>query len=158
MQPINAAGSGWSVGGTLAALITLRRELYAQYDLPEDVIKACFAASGGFRYKHDVPAPGNSGKTYGDLMYERPQDELLAEPLHYAAGNKTPFYISWASDDFAHVKQSSQDMVAALQAESCTVASDEFAGVDHYQFNLAHGDPNHKWIRTVRDWMTKTGG
>ena len=147
---------GWSVGGTLAALITLRRELYAQYNLPSDVIKACFAASGGYRYKHDAPAPGDSGKTYGDLMYECPEDEFLAEPLHYAADNRTPFYISWAAQDFAHVMQSSKDMVAALEAEQCTVASDEFGDVDHYQFNLAHGDPDNKWVQTVRAWMTNT--
>lgn len=145
---------GWSVGGTLASLITLRRELHAPYDLPDDIIKACFAASGGYRYKHDVLAPGNSGKSYGDLMYERPEDELLAGPLHHVAGNRTPFYISWASDDFLHVKQSSQDMVAALKAEGCRVDSDEFQGVDHYDFNLAHGNPEDKWVRTVRRWMT----
>ncbi len=155
-DPGRIFAGGWSVGGTLASLITLRRELYAPYDLPDDVIKACFAASGGYRYKHDVIAPGDSGKTYGDLMYERPEDELLAEPLHYAAGNCTPFYISWAEHDFTHVKQSSQDMVAALEGEECTVASDEFAGLDHYQFNLGHGDPRNKWVETVRGWMTKT--
>jgi acetyl esterase/lipase len=155
-DPGRIFAGGWSVGGTLASLITLRRELYAQYDLPDDIIKACFAASGGYRYKHDLPAPGDSGKTYGDLMYERPEDELLAEPLHYVTGNRRPFYISWASDDFAHVKQSSQDMVAALREVGCHVASEEFAGVDHYQFNLGHGDPDNKWVQTVREWMTGT--
>lgn len=155
-DPSRIFAAGWSVGGTLAALITLRRELYARHGLPDDVIKACFAASGGYRYKHDVPAPGDSGKTYGDLMYERPEDDLLAEPLHYVTGNRTPFYISWAAHDFAHVMQSSRDMVAALEAEACKVASDEFGGVDHYQFNLAHGDPENKWVKTVREWIDNT--
>ena len=155
-DPNRLFSGGWSVGGTLASLVTLRRELYAPYGLPEDVIKACFAASGGYRYKHDVLAPGNSGKTYGDLMYERPEDELLAEPLHYVKGNHTPFYISWASDDFGHVMQSSQDMVDALKAEGCTVEYDVFNGVDHYDFNLAHGNPEDKWVNTVRRWITTT--
>jgi len=152
-NPDRIFSGGWSVGGTLASLITLRRELYAREGLPQNVIKACFAASGGYRYKYDVPAPGDSGKTYGDLMYERPEDELLAEPLHYVKGNRTPFYISWASDDFGHVVQSSKDMVAALKAEGCPVSFDEFSGVDHYDFNLAHGDPADKWVRTVCSWM-----
>lgn len=147
---------GWSVGGTLASLITLRRKLYARHRLPEDIVKACFSASGGYRYRHDVLAPGNSGKTYGDVLYERPEDQLLAEPLHYVTGNRTPFYISWASDDFGHVMQSSQDMVDALTAESCPVAADEFAGVDHYRFNLCHGSPDDKWVQTVRGWITQT--
>ena len=154
-DPDRIFSGGWSVGGTLASLITLRRELYAQNRLPEDVIKACFAASGGYRYKHDVLAPGDSGTTYGDLMYERPEDELLAEPLHHVKGNRTPFYISWASDDFGHVVQSSKDMVAALKAEGCRVAFDEFPGMDHYDFNLAHGDPADKWVGTVRSWITQ---
>ena len=149
---------GWSVGGTLASLITLRRDLYGAYGLPDDIVRACFSASGGYRYRHDVPAPGNSGVTYGELMYDRPEDEVLAEPLHYVKGNRTPFYISWAADDFGHVMQSSKDMVAALQAEGCVVASDEFPGVDHYQFNLAHGDPEDRWVRTVRSWIKETPG
>lgn len=145
---------GWSVGGTLASLITLRRELYQPYGLPDDIIKACFSASGGYRYRHDVLAPGNSGRTYGDVMYQRAEDELLAEPLHYVAGCRTPFYISWAAEDFGHVMQSSQDMVDALNAEGCRVRSDEFAGVDHYRFNLAHGSPDDKWVQTVQSWMS----
>jgi acetyl esterase/lipase len=154
-DPNRIFAGGWSVGGTLASLVTLRRDLYAQFGLPDGLIKACFAASGGYRYKHDVLAPGNSGKTYGDLMYEHPEDELLAEPLHYVKGNRTPFYISWAANDFAHVMQSSQDMANALKAEGSAVESDQFDGVDHYKFNLAHGDPDDKWIKTVCSWMTQ---
>ena len=145
---------GWSVGGTLASLVTLRRELHAPLGLPDDGIKACFSASAGYRYKYDVLAPGSSGKTYGDLMYSVPEDEQLAEPLNYVKGNQTPFYISWASKDFEHVQQSSKDMAKALEAEGSTVLSQEFGGVDHYQFNLEHGDPGNKWVKTVREWIT----
>ena len=111
---------------------------------------ACRTTSSG-------PA-SHSGVTYGDLMYERPEDELLAEPLHYVRGNRTPFYISWAADDFGHVMQSSRDMAAALEAEGCHVVAEEFAGVDHYQFNLAHGDADDRWVRTVRSWIKETPG
>ena len=145
---------GWSVGGTLASLVTLRRELHAPLGLPDDGIKACFSASAGYRYKYDVLAPGSSGKTYGDLMYSGPEDEQLAEPLNYVKGNQTPFYISWASKDFEHVQRSSKDMVKALEAEGSTVLSQEFGGVDHYQLNLEHGDPGNKWVKTVREWIT----
>lgn len=144
---------GWSVGATLASLIVLRLDLYRRYGLSDDVIKACFAASGGYRYKSDVLAPGNSGKSYGDLMYNCPQDELLAEPLLYVKGNQTPFYISWASGDFQHVMQSGRDMVDALMNEGCRVESHVFEGMDHYDFNLAHGDPKNKWVQTVCGWM-----
>ncbi len=147
--------AGWSVGGTLAALITLRRELYAEWDLPEDIIKACFAACGGFAYRADVLAPGDSGITYGDLLYHRPEDDTLASPLDHVAGNRTPFYISHASGDFEHVRRSSAAMADALRAEGVVVAYDMFDDMDHYQCNLAHGDPANRWVETVRAWATR---
>lgn len=146
---------GWSVGGTLASLVTLRKELYGEYELPEDVVKACFSASAGYRYRANLKAPGDSGITYGELMYEDPKDEVLAEPISYVAGNKTPFYVSHGTDDFEHVIRSSGDMVAALKAAGCRVAYDVFEGMDHYQVNLAHGDTSGKWVQTVRGWMTE---
>ncbi len=99
-------------------------------------------------------APGNSGITYGALMYENPADEARAEPLRYVAGNKTPFYISHGSEDFEHVIKSSGDMVAALEAAGCKVGYGTFEGMDRYQVNLAHGDKPGKWARTVRAWIT----
>ena len=154
-DPGRIFAAGWSVGGTLASLITLRRELYADYGLPEDMIKACFSASGGYRYLADVKAPGDSGITYGELIYQRPGDEVLAEPLRYVEGNRTPFYISHGEADFGHVMGSSADMAEALKAAGCTVAYDIFEGLDHYQVNLAQGDADNRWVRTVRAWMTE---
>tara|TARA_Y100000588_G_scaffold369913_1_gene439428 strand:+ start:176 stop:1072 length:897 start_codon:yes stop_codon:yes gene_type:complete len=148
---------GWSVGGTLAALVTLRHELYSSKGLPSQIVKACFAASAGYRYKYDVLAPGKSGQTYGDLMYNKVQDEVLAEPLHYVSGNKTPFYISWGSQDFNHVIQSSKDMVRALEDEGCTIISNVFEGFDHYQVNMEHGNSDNKWVKKVREWMVDPG-
>ncbi len=146
--------AGWSVGGTLAALITLRRDLYGDYGLPDGIIKACFAASGGYRYPADAPAPGNSGITYGELMYARAEDEVLGTALNYVEGNRTPFHISYAADDFGHVMDSGADMIAALKRENCVVAGEMFEGVDHYRFNLAHGDRDDRWVAAVRAWMT----
>ncbi len=145
--------AGWSVGGTLASLITLRRDLYAAWDLPDGIVKACFAACGGFAYRADVPAPGNSGITYGDLLFDRPEDETLASPLDHVDGNRTPFYISHASGDFEHVRHSSVAMADALRGEDCVVEYDVFDDMNHYQCNLAHGDPANRWVETVRAWM-----
>ena len=146
--------AGWSVGGTLAALITLRRDLYGDYGLPDGIIKACFAASGGYRYPADAPAPGNSGITYGELMYARAEDEVLGTALNYVDGNRTPFHISYGGEDFGHVMDSGADMIAALKRENCVVAGEMFEGVDHYRFNLAHGDRDDRWVAAVRAWMT----
>ncbi len=150
--------AGWSVGGTLAALITLRRDLYTEWGLPKDIIKACFAACAGFAYRADVPAPGDSGVTYGDLLYDRPGDDTLASPLDHGGGNRTPFHISHASGDFEHVRRSSAAMAEALRADGCIVAYDVFEDMDHYQCNLAHGDPANRWVETVRAWITDPPG
>jgi acetyl esterase/lipase len=152
-DPNRIFAAGWSVGGTLAALITLRRELYAGWDLPDGIVKACFAACAGFAYRADVLAPGDGGLTYGDLLYDRPGDETLASPLDHVGGNRTPFYISHASGDFEHVRRSSAAMAEALAREGCVVEYDVFEGLDHYQCNLAHGDPDNRWVGTVRAWI-----
>ena len=99
-NPARIFAAGWSVGGTLASLITLRRELYPEWNLPDGIVKACFAACAGFAYRADVLAPGDSGITYGDLIYDRPEDDTLASPLDHVRGNRTPFHISHASGDF----------------------------------------------------------
>lgn len=146
--------AGWSVGGSLASLLALRRDLYPIYGLPADIVKACFAASAGFAYPSGDPAPGNSGITYGELMYERAADDVLTAQVNYAKGNRVPFYISHGSEDFRHVMNSSAAMVAALREEDCAVACDVFEGLDHYQTNLAHGERDDRWVATVRAWMT----
>lgn len=147
--------AGWSVGGTLAALLTLRRDLAADHGLPEDIIKACFASCGGYEYPADRLAPGNSGRTYGDIIYARPEDDRLATPLAYTVGNRTPFHISHGSNDIGHVMDSSATMVEALAGEDCVVAYDIYDGLDHYDCNLTLADATDPWIETVRAWMTR---
>jgi len=146
--------AGWSVGGTLASLITLRRELYPKWGLQDGVIKGCFAACAGFTYRDDVLAPGDSGMTYGDLIYDRPEDHTMASPLDHIRGNRTPFHISHASGDFEHVKRSSAAMIEALGGENCIVEYFVFEGMDHYECNLAHGDPTNHWVEKMRSWIT----
>ncbi len=157
-DPDRVFAAGWSVGGTLASLITLRRELYPEWDLPSDIVKACFAACAGFAYRADVLAPGDSGITYGDLLYDRPEDEILASPLDHVRGNRTPFHISHASGDFEHVRRSSAAMADALRDEDCIVEYGVFEDMDHYQCNLAHGDPANRWVETVRAWISRPPG
>ena len=145
--------AGWSVGGSLASLLALRRELYPIYGLPAGIVKACFATSAGFAYPSGDPAPGDSGITYGELMYETPEDDVLTAQVDYAKGNRVPFYISHGSEDFRHVMNSSAAMAAALRQADGAVTYDVFDGLDHYQTNLAHGERDDRWVATVHAWM-----
>lgn len=155
-DPQRIFAAGWSVGGTLASLITLRRDWYRRYGIEDGVIKACFAASAGYRYRHNVMVPGNRGLTYGDLIYTRPQDEVHLEPLRYVQGCTTPFYITHGEHDFGHVAESSKDMANVLKEIGCPVDYAVDMGKDHYQHNLAHAEPTDPWIETVRAWVRET--
>ncbi len=146
--------AGWSAGGTLASLLTLRRELYRDHGLSGDTVKACFPSSSTFEVRRDAPAPGSRGIDYAQFLLERPEDDAAASPINYVAGNTTPFFISHGSDDFPHVERSSHAMVAALEDAGAPVLYRVYEGVDHYGNNLATQDADHDWVVTVRAWMS----
>lgn len=146
--------AGWSAGGTLASLITLRRELYREHGLPGDTVKACFPSSSTFQIRRDAPAPGSRGIDYAQFLLERPQDDAAASPINYVRGNRTPFFISHGSEDFPHVKRSSRAMVRALEGAGAPVLYRVYDGADHYANNLATQDADHDWMVTVRGWMS----
>lgn len=152
-DPDRIFAAGWSAGGTLASLITLRRDLYGAHDLPEDVVKACFPSSSTFQTRRDTPAPGNRGIDFAEFLLARPEDDAAASPINYVDGNTTPFFISHGSDDFPHVMESSRAMVSALGEAGAPVELRVYSGVDHYANNLASAEPNGDWTATVRDWM-----
>ena len=145
--------AGWSAGGTLAALITLRRDLYGAYGLPDEAIEGCLPSSSTFRVRRGAPAPGERGLSYGDFLLADPAEDFAASPIHYVGGNTTPFFISHGSDDFPHVEQSSREMVAALEKAGCPVEYRVYEGVDHYGNNLATQDSAHDWVVTARSWL-----
>ena len=153
-DPERIFAAGWSAGGTLAALITLRRDLYGACGLPDDAVKGCLPTSSTFQVRRDAPAPGDRGLSYGDFLLADPADDAAASPINYVgANNKTPFFISHGGEDFPHVEQSSRDMVAALEAEGCPVEHRVYAGVDHYANNLATQDAAHGWVVAARSWL-----
>jgi len=133
---------GHSVGGHIASMIALRRDLQAAAGLGAGVIRACVPVSGLFRVTNDDPTAAT------DL------DE--ASPMRWAARADLPFYVSYGSGDYDRILKENRDFIAALRTTGIALHVDELAGLDHYTANLCHADTEGTWFRTVADIVRKT--
>ena len=141
---------GWSAGGTLAALATVRQDLYPNYGLPDDVIKACFATSTPYDHRVDNPAPGSTTERLQRQLFTRPEQVAETSAIAYIEGLTTPFFISHGEKDFPHVMATSQLMHDALAAQGTPVEYSVIPSFDHYQNNLDQGRRGNEWVETVR--------
>ena len=149
---------GWSAGAALAALATVRRDLYADYDLPDKIIKACVATSCPYDHRDDNPAPGSTTERLQRQLFTKPEHVAQSSAITYVEGLRTPFFISHGENDFPHVIATSQAMRDALTSEGCPVDYHVFPDFDHYDNNLDQGRRGNRWVETVRQWMTKVPG
>lgn len=146
---------GWSAGGTLASLIALRKDRSAQAGVPHEAIKACLVTSTSFAFRSDTPAPGNQSTTYRNFLFRKDDDEKEISALNFASTNRVPFFIAHGQNDFPHVAQTSSEMVSALRTSGTRVLYHIYPG-DHYSMNLSQGDRKHEWVKTARDWISKS--
>ena len=138
---------GHSAGGHLAALLALQPQLLTTRGLPATSVKGCFPVSGVYDLEGDVPqdrltaflAPGAS--------------RALASPIHYVAGNCTPFFLAVGEHDFPVLHAQAYAMATALRQEHAPVELLEVAGADHFQINMWASDPIYPWAQRVRALM-----
>ena len=148
--------AGWSAGGALAALTTVRHDLYADHGLPHNVIKACLATSCPYDHRDEDPAPGSTAHRLREQLFARPGDAVQASAIAYVGElqtARTPFFISHAENDFPHVITTSRAMRTALVEQGCPVEFHVFPALDHYGNNLAQGERGNVWVETARQWM-----
>jgi acetyl esterase/lipase len=138
---------GHSAGGHLSALAALRRDKLAAAGLPDDVVKACFPVSAGFKFEI------GELEARDKFLLARPADAPEASPITFVAGNRVPFYIVWGENDLEPVTRTSPMMVEALKQAAGPVEHSVFAGYDHFQPSLDGGRAESLWVRTVRAWM-----
>ena len=147
---------GHSAGGHLAAMAALRKDYLTARGLPKDVLKACFPLSAPSNLHLDKYEPDGRRGMVVRLLLEGEEDDRDASPIDHVAGNETPFFVAWGSDDLVEIIDNSHEFVAALQAEAGIVESHEFAGYDHMRTSAECGDPGYLWVQKVREWMVKT--
>ncbi len=89
-------------------------------------------------------------------MGRHPDELALSDPINHVRGNQTAFHISHGEKDFEHVKTSSAEMVAALEAEGSPVSFEILEGLEHYGVNLSQGDKAGAWVRAARAALSRT--
>jgi len=136
---------GHSAGGHLAALATLRRDLWPRHGVAEGAVRACLPVSTTFDYRGD---PKDAGS-----FLARPEDAGAASPIAYVEGNRVPFLIAYGGTDFERAKRTSRAMAAALTRAGAPAKELEIAGADHFEMSLGLGDREHPWTRAVRAWL-----
>ncbi len=149
-DPTRIHVAGWSAGGTLAALLAVRHDLYAARELPVDVIRSCMVTSTSFQFRNSDPAPGTRGITYRDFLFATDEDETAASVIDQIRGPCPPLFIAQGENDFAHVRETGERIVPALEASGTSVVRRIYPGLDHYAMNLAQGDPTHDWVHAAR--------
>lgn len=137
---------GHSAGGHLASLVTLQRDALTKLGMPQDVVKGCFPVSGVYDLS-DIPPDRRAAFLKSDA------DITRSSPLSHVAGNRVPFYVTVAENDFPNLRSQYTAMVTALKAQPGPVEAMEFKGRDHFTISIDTGDMDGAWARTVRQWM-----
>jgi len=133
---------GHSAGGHLAALATLRRDLWPPHGIAPGAVRGCLPVSTTFDYRGN---PEDAGS-----FLARPEDAGAASPIAYVEGNRVPFLVAYGSADFERAKQTSRTMATALTKAGAPATEMEIPGADHFEMSLGLGEPEHPWTRAVR--------
>jgi acetyl esterase/lipase len=145
---------GHSAGAHLAALITLRHELYGKFGLPANVIKACFPYNGIYDLRNVEIYGESAQKNPGEPLVTDAKSAADASPVAFVAGNRTPFLVTWAENDGLLIKAESSTFVAALKEQPGRVAAHMLPRFDHFWSHIDQGRAENPWTRTLCTWMT----
>jgi len=137
---------GHSAGGHLAALATLRTDLYEAHGLPPNVVKACMPVSSTYDFRFDNVASGSGEEAILRRFLADPDQAYEASPIAHVAGVTTPFLICHGTDDLDRVMTTAPPMVRTLQAAGAPVDYLVLEGRDHFSINLGMANASDPWI------------
>jgi arylformamidase len=136
---------GHSAGGHLAALATLRREALAARGLPPNVVRACLPISAPFDLTSDDPVRRQKVSAF----LRSPEDVTAASPIVHVKGNRTPFVITYGTDDLPELVPQAMQMAAALKSAGAPVESLVLQGRNHFNTHEDCALADGPWMRKV---------
>ncbi len=143
--------AGHSAGGHIAALLALRPESWAQYGIPAHAIRGCASVSGIMDLHHPSPAAGSLEARVYEAVLADPAQDVEASPVNLLAGANAPLFLAWGERDTERVRRSNERAVALLEEKRKPYIARCYPGLDHFQTQLALGDPAHDWYAVVRE-------
>ncbi len=149
---------GHSSGGTLFALVALRRDALAAAGLPAEAVAGCLPLSARFDLVLEDPAPGSTEERHKSMIFAPGADMAAYSPLHNVAGASTPFLIAHGSADIPALCDQAIAMRDALRAEGAVAEHLVLDGHDHFDTALNIGDRDNPWPRAVRTWLSAGPG
>jgi acetyl esterase/lipase len=142
--------AGHSAGGHIAALLALRTDLWPSYGLSRSVIHGCAPVSGILDLHHAAPPPGSLEARVYELVLADPSQDREASPIARLDGATVPFFLAWGERDTERVRLSNELGMTILEQHEKPFSARAYPGLDHFQTQLALGDPAHDWYRGLR--------
>jgi len=136
---------GHSAGGHLAALATLRRDALAARGLPSGFIRACLPISAPFDLMSDDPVRRQKVAAF----LEHAEDVTAASPIAHVKGNRTPFIITYGTQDLPELVPQAKQMIAALKRAGTSVESLVLDGCNHFNTHEDCALADRPWMRKV---------
>lgn len=141
--------SGHSAGGHYASLLAVRRDWQEHFGLPENIVHGCLPVSGVYDFTE------GSGLSMMPRFLGSIGNAVDASPVLNIMGTPPPFFISYGSNDFPHLKTQADHMADELKKAGTDVTTLELAGCDHLGASLSNGDPDGPWLDAAIDWIGK---
>lgn len=137
--------SGHSAGGHLAALATLRRDALAAHGLPPDLIRACLPISAPFDLASDDPVRQQKVATF----LETPEDVTAASPIAHVEGSRTPFIVTYGTEDLPELVPQAMQMIEVLRRAGTSVEPLVLEGCNHFKTHEDCALADGPWVHKV---------